>query len=117
MHGRGRAFTRAFGLLSPLSMKLADGSSDEAKGGGGVYRVPKVAFSLALLLSVLLPGAAGPEYRAALMPKLLGIAYYGAVKRGVEEAARNCPGWRRSGQARRGMPCILASIMEPGKMK
>jgi hypothetical protein len=50
-----------------------------------MYRFPKVAFSPALLPSVLLPGAAEPEYRAAIMPELAGIAYYGAVKCCVEE--------------------------------
>ena len=48
-------------------------------------RFPKVAFSPALLPSVLLPGAAEPEYRAAIVPELVGIAYYGAVKCCVEE--------------------------------
>ena len=65
-------------------------------------RVPKVAFSLALLLSVLLPVASEPEYRAAIVPKPVGIAYYGAVKRGAEEDAQELPATEaiRSGPAR-----------------
>ncbi len=66
-----------------------------------MYRFPKAAFPFALLLSMLLPCAAEPKYRAEIMPKLVGIAYYDAVKRGVEEAAKELP-WMepiRSGPA------------------
>ena len=63
-------------------MKLAAGFLAEAKRGRGMYRFPKAAFTLALLLSMLLPCAEEPTYRATIMPKLVGIAYYDAVKRG-----------------------------------
>jgi hypothetical protein len=82
MHGRGCTFSPAFGLLSALSMKLAAGFPAKAKRGRGMYRFPKAAFPLALLLSMLLPCAAEPKYRAVIVPKLVGIAYYNAVKRG-----------------------------------
>ncbi len=49
-----------------------------------MYRFPKVAFPLALLLTVLLSHAKRPEYRAMIVPNLAGIACYDAVKRGVE---------------------------------
>lgn len=56
-----------------------------------MYRFPKVAFSPALLLSVLLPNAAKLEYRAAIEPELAGIAYYGAVERGAGETTKDLP--------------------------
>jgi hypothetical protein len=65
-------------------MKLATGSSARTEDGRGMYRFPKVAFPLALLLSVLLSHAKRPEYRAMIVPNLVGIACYDAVKRGVE---------------------------------
>ncbi|HYD63610.1 MAG TPA: substrate-binding domain-containing protein [Noviherbaspirillum sp.] len=55
----------------------------------------RTIIAAAWLLLALLPGAAEsasePKYRLIVMPKLLGIAYYDAVKRGVDEAARELP--------------------------
>jgi hypothetical protein len=82
MHGRERAFTPAFGLLSPLSIKLATGFLAKAKRGRGMHRFPKAAFPPALLVSMLLPCATEARYRAMIVPKLVGTAYYDAVKRG-----------------------------------
>lgn len=48
----------------------------------------------ALLLSILLSPAtsfAAPKYRVVIMPKLVGIGYYDAVKQGVDDAARELP--------------------------
>ncbi len=73
-----------------------------------MYRFPKAAFPPALLVSMLLPCAAEAKYRAMIVPKLVGIAYYDAAKRWVEEAAKELPGMEViSGQATRNMPFDL----------
>jgi rhamnose transport system substrate-binding protein len=49
---------------------------------------------LALLLLAAVPPAqaqAQPAYRIVIMPKLVGIAYYDAVKTGIDAAARELP--------------------------
>lgn len=54
----------------------------------------RTLFAAAWLLLVLTPEAAiaEPKYRLVIMPKLLGIDYYDAAKRGVDEAARELRG-------------------------
>lgn len=53
----------------------------------------RAVFVVALAILALSPGGAdaGPKVRIVIMPKLLGIDYYDAVKRGVDEAARELP--------------------------
>ena len=56
----------------------------------GLLRTVILSIWAALLL---LPGlaAAEPKYRLVIMPKLIGIDYYDAAKRGVDDAARELP--------------------------
>jgi hypothetical protein len=63
-------------------MKLAVGFLAKAKRGRGMYRFPKAAFPLALLLSMLLLCAAEPKYRATITHELVEIANYNALNRG-----------------------------------
>jgi hypothetical protein len=48
-----------------------------------MYRFPKAAFPLALLLSMLLLCAAEPKYRATITPEPVEIANYDALNPGV----------------------------------
>lgn len=44
-----------------------------------------------LLAATLLPAQPQPKYRIVIMPKLVGITYYDAVKTGVDAAAKELP--------------------------
>lgn len=47
--------------------------------------------ALLLLAATLPPVQAQPKYRIVIMPKLLGITYYDAVKTGIDAAAKELP--------------------------
>lgn len=53
----------------------------------------KLALLFLLSLAVLLPGRGhgAPKYRVVIMPKLVSISYYDAVKRGVDQATKELP--------------------------
>jgi ABC-type sugar transport system substrate-binding protein len=44
-----------------------------------------------LLLTATISAAQAPKYRIVIMPKLVGIAYYDAVKTGIDAAAKELP--------------------------
>jgi ABC-type sugar transport system substrate-binding protein len=44
-----------------------------------------------LLLTATMSAAQAPKYRIVIMPKLVGIAYYDAVKTGIDAAAKELP--------------------------
>ncbi len=46
---------------------------------------------LLLLATALSPAQAQPRYRIVIMPKLVGITYYDAVKTGIDAAAKELP--------------------------
>jgi len=48
-------------------------------------------WAAALLAATLSPAQTQPKYRIVIMPKLVGIAYYDAVKTGVDAAAKELP--------------------------
>jgi len=58
-----------------------------------MVRLLRAFVSLAVLLWVAMPspGQAPPRYRIVIMPKLVGIAYYDAVKTGIDAAAKELP--------------------------
>ena len=47
--------------------------------------------AVALLAATLALAQPQPKYRIVIMPKLVGIAYYDAVKTGIDAAARELP--------------------------
>lgn len=53
----------------------------------------KAVLALSLLMAACLPvaGFGQSQYRVVIMPKLVGIDYYDAAKRGVDEAAKELP--------------------------
>ena len=53
----------------------------------------KAVYSLIFLLAVCFPatGFGAPKYRVIIIPKLVGIGYYDAVKQGVDDAAKELP--------------------------
>lgn len=50
-----------------------------------------VGAALLLLATTLSPAQAQPRYRIVIMPKLVGITYYDAVKTGIDAAAKELP--------------------------
>jgi len=50
-----------------------------------------VSAAVLLLVSTLSPAEVQPRYRIVIMPKLVGIAYYDAVKTGIDAAAKELP--------------------------
>lgn len=56
-------------------------------------KVLKTVLALCLLIAACLPAAGfgQAKYRVVIMPKLVGIDYYDAVKQGVDEAAKELP--------------------------
>jgi len=56
-------------------------------------RFLEAVFALTFLLGTFFPATvlAEAKYRVVIMPKLVGISYYDAVKRGVDEAAKELP--------------------------
>lgn len=57
-----------------------------------IDRRSAVAWGGSVLVAAALPAArAQPRYRIVIMPKLVGIAYYDAVKTGIDAAARELP--------------------------
>ncbi len=47
--------------------------------------------AVAALLAAAAPAQTSPKYRIVVVPKLVGIAYYGAVKTGIDAASRELP--------------------------
>jgi rhamnose transport system substrate-binding protein len=57
-----------------------------------IDRRSAVAWGGSVLVAAALPAArAQRRYRIVIMPKLVGIAYYEAVKTGIDAAARELP--------------------------
>jgi rhamnose transport system substrate-binding protein len=63
------------------------------KGECEMRKFLKMVLMLSLLITAWLPsvGFGQVKYRIVIMPKLVGIDYYDAVKRGVDEAAKELP--------------------------
>ena len=47
--------------------------------------------AVAALHAAAAPAQTSPKYRIVVVPKLVGIAYYGAVKTGIDAASRELP--------------------------
>jgi ABC-type sugar transport system substrate-binding protein len=76
-------------LLSPYLATVARVFKEDARGMSKLLTV----VSLGVLLTFGLPQGVSAEekYRAVIIPKLIGIDYYTAAKRGVDEAAKELP--------------------------